>query len=204
MYVIESTCTSESLKIKRVIAAPIARVYQAWVDPQKLAKWFGCNETNRVEAELDLRVGGKYTIKMFCDQVGQNLQTEATAEAIVGAAAGAAAGAIVGAAAGAGLSEKPAKGSSAINNCNQENVLNIAKGEYLEIEPDKKLVFTWTNNFPEFPADNTLVTIEFKDLGGKTELTLTHSRFMSAKSVEGHSYGWSAALEKLDNLDFSH
>lgn len=187
MYVIESNCTSESLKIKRVIAAPIARVYQAWVEPQKLAKWFGCNDTNRVEAELDFRVGGKYTIKMFCDQAGQNLQAEAE----------------VGAAAAAGLSEKSAKGSSAINNCKHESVLNIAKGEYLEIEPDKKLVFTWTNNFPEFPAENTLVTIEFKDLGGKTELTLTHSRFKSAKSVEGHSFGWSAALEKLANLDFS-
>ncbi len=175
MFVIESNCTSESLTLKRVISAPVDRVYQAWVEPQKLAKWFGCSQTKRVEAELDFRVGGKYTIKMFVELADQNKDNETE------------------------LQSKEGGAKTACQSC----IVNTVKGEYLEIETSRKIVFTWTNNFAEFPADNTLVTVQFKDLGGKTELTLTHSRFLSEKSVEAHSFGWTATLEKLAESDFA-
>lgn len=182
MFVIESNCTSESLTLKRVISAPVDRVYQAWVEPQKLAKWFGCSQTKRVEAELDFRVGGKYTIKMFVELAEQNKDSDAELQSKEG-----------------GAKTACQSEGSAQQNC----IVNTVKGEYLEIEPSRKIVFTWTNNFPEFPADNTLVTVQFKDLGGKTELTLTHSRFLSEKSVEAHSFGWTATLEKLAESDFA-
>src|SRR5262249_27595014 len=41
----------------------------------------------------------------------------------------------------------------------------FVSGEYREIVPNKKLVFTWNNNKEEFPARDTLVTVEFNAKG---------------------------------------
>jgi uncharacterized protein YndB with AHSA1/START domain len=56
--------TKPSLTIKRRFAAPPEKVYAAWIDPEKLAIWMGPAGTMQVEAECDLRVGGRYHIKM--------------------------------------------------------------------------------------------------------------------------------------------
>ncbi len=56
--------TKPSLTIKRRLSAPPQKVYAAWTDPQKLAQWMGPSGTQRVEASCDLRVGGRYAIKM--------------------------------------------------------------------------------------------------------------------------------------------
>src|SRR5690349_13665514 len=50
---------------------------------------------------------------------------------------------------------------------------HIVRGTFREIRAPERLVFTWhweTN--PGFPE--TLVTVEFRDVAGKTEITLTH------------------------------
>ena len=59
-----ATLTKPSLTIKRRFNAPPEKVYAAWTDPQKLGRWMGPTGTQRVEAECDLRVGGRYAIKM--------------------------------------------------------------------------------------------------------------------------------------------
>ncbi len=51
-----------SLVLKRRINAPPAKVYEAWTDPAKLARWFGPHQVERVEAETDVRVGGRYRV----------------------------------------------------------------------------------------------------------------------------------------------
>jgi uncharacterized protein YndB with AHSA1/START domain len=53
-----------SLTIKRRFNAPPPLVFGAWTDPDKLAHWMGPTGTQKVEAECDLRVGGRYHIKM--------------------------------------------------------------------------------------------------------------------------------------------
>ena len=58
------TATKPSLTIKRRFNAPPAKVYAAWTDPQMIARWFGPAGVERVEAESDLRVGGRYSIAM--------------------------------------------------------------------------------------------------------------------------------------------
>ena len=51
-------------------------------------------------------------------------------------------------------------------------------GRYLEVEPDRRLVFAWgaDGGWPEFdpdkPDDNPVVTVTFEDAGGGTELRL--------------------------------
>ena len=53
-----------SLTIKRRFKATPAQVYQAWIDPAQLAQWMGGPEVTAVEAEADVRVGGRYHVRM--------------------------------------------------------------------------------------------------------------------------------------------
>lgn len=45
--------------VRRIRAAP-ARVFAAWTDPSVLAQWWGPHHTRVLEAEIDLRVGGRF------------------------------------------------------------------------------------------------------------------------------------------------
>jgi uncharacterized protein YndB with AHSA1/START domain len=54
-----------SLTIKRRFNAAPAKVYAAWADPEKMTHWMGPSGVQKVEAECDLRVGGRYRVKMI-------------------------------------------------------------------------------------------------------------------------------------------
>ncbi|MDO9412562.1 MAG: SRPBCC domain-containing protein [Pseudolabrys sp.] len=58
------TLTKPSLTIKRRFKAAPAKVYAAWTDPEKMSRWLGPGDVKRVEAKTDLRVGGRYSIRM--------------------------------------------------------------------------------------------------------------------------------------------
>ena len=76
-------------------------------------------------------------------------------------------------------------------------------GEYLEVMPAEKLVYTWRWDFdPEVGASvgDTVVTVEFRDAGKQTELTLTHERFESENARAGHERGWLGCFERLEKL----
>ncbi len=54
-----------TLILRRSIAAPRERVFDAWTTPELMRQWFCPNDTFSVAiAEVDLRVGGKYRIGM--------------------------------------------------------------------------------------------------------------------------------------------
>jgi uncharacterized protein YndB with AHSA1/START domain len=57
-----ATATKPSLTLKRRINAPPAKVFAAFTEPQTIARWFGPAGVQKVEAESDLRVGGRYRI----------------------------------------------------------------------------------------------------------------------------------------------
>jgi uncharacterized protein YndB with AHSA1/START domain len=69
-------------------------------------------------------------------------------------------------------------------------------GEYLEIKPPEKLVFTWNSH----AVQDSRVTIELKDLGDATELWLTHELLPDEKAYKGHSDGWNALLSQLESV----
>jgi uncharacterized protein YndB with AHSA1/START domain len=56
--------TRPSLTLKRRLNAPPAKVYAAWTDPEKIARWFGPAQVvaGSVRAEIDARIGGRYRI----------------------------------------------------------------------------------------------------------------------------------------------
>ena len=56
------TAAKPSLTLKQRINAPPAKVFAAFTEPQTLARWFGPTGVQRVEAQTDVRVGGRYTI----------------------------------------------------------------------------------------------------------------------------------------------
>lgn len=68
-------------------------------------------------------------------------------------------------------------------------------GEYKEIVPPEKLVFTWNSDF----VQNTLVTIVFNDSGEGTEIVLTHDLLPSEEQVECHIGGWTGCLNRLQS-----
>jgi uncharacterized protein YndB with AHSA1/START domain len=54
------TTTKPSLTLKRHLKASPAKVFAAWIDPEKVKRWMGPGEGKALSAECDLRVGGRY------------------------------------------------------------------------------------------------------------------------------------------------
>ena len=48
-----------SLVVRRTIRAPVARVFEAWTQPEHLRKWWGPKGVICIDPEVDLRVGGR-------------------------------------------------------------------------------------------------------------------------------------------------
>lgn len=74
----------------------------------------------------------------------------------------------------------------------------VARGAYREVRDPERLSMTWTWQ-EDNPADEheTLLTLEFYDLNGETELILTHERLASVESRDRHEDGWTKIAEKL-------
>jgi uncharacterized protein YndB with AHSA1/START domain len=54
------TATKPSLTLKRHLKASPAKVFAAWVDPEKIKRWLTPHDMQEAHAETDLRVGGRY------------------------------------------------------------------------------------------------------------------------------------------------
>ena len=50
--------------VRREIAAPAAELFDAWLDPGKLAGWMRPFDTVRADVTLDARIGGEFEIVM--------------------------------------------------------------------------------------------------------------------------------------------
>jgi len=67
-------------------------------------------------------------------------------------------------------------------------------GEYVEIDPPRRLVFTWNSNVT---TGESLLTLEFHEQGDETELVLIHERLTDAETAGNYEKGWTSILEKL-------
>jgi uncharacterized protein YndB with AHSA1/START domain len=68
-------------------------------------------------------------------------------------------------------------------------------GEYLEIDPPHRLVFTWASSFTG--TEPSLVTVELEPDGADaTRLLLIHSR-LPESAASSHQGGWGAMLDRL-------
>jgi uncharacterized protein YndB with AHSA1/START domain len=72
------------------------------------------------------------------------------------------------------------------------------RGVYREIVEPERLVFTYAWEDAEGkPGHETLVTVTFEELGGKTKLTVHHAVFESVSVCTEHQSGWTECLDRL-------
>ncbi len=75
----------------------------------------------------------------------------------------------------------------------------VASGQFVEIVPDRKLVFTWgwEGDAPPVLPGSTTVVIELESHDQGTLLRLTHSDLAPPPIAEHHRQGWERYLGRL-------
>lgn len=68
----ETRTTETTLHITRIIPAPVEKVWDAWTRPELLAKWSAPEGVEHISYDVDLRVGGAYTLVMRTPEGGQH------------------------------------------------------------------------------------------------------------------------------------
>jgi uncharacterized protein YndB with AHSA1/START domain len=71
-------------------------------------------------------------------------------------------------------------------------------GEYREISPSSRLVFTWS--CPELAVVDSVVTVALIERGAHTELVLTHELPPDPKIRAEHEEGWKGCLQNLERF----
>lgn len=73
-------------------------------------------------------------------------------------------------------------------------------GTYRQVTPGERLAFTFAWEPPVWDVmkgDEMLVTVDFVDVDGDTEVVLTHERIEGADSSAFHEEGWEGTFERL-------
>ena len=84
---------------------------------------------------------------------------------------------------------------------NSEGEKMCCRGEYRELQPNKKVVFTWQwQDDEDWENRESVVTVELSDCDGGTELRLSHEQLPNEQSRDGHTRGWTSALDKLERF----
>ena len=73
-------------------------------------------------------------------------------------------------------------------------------GEFLEIDPPSRIVYTFRWEEPDPDDRETVVNLLLNDLGDATELLLSQGGFATEARVSLHRNGWTDSLEKLREL----
>lgn len=77
----------------------------------------------------------------------------------------------------------------------EDGQAHYANGEYQEVEPQRRLVFTWA--WRDTPDDTSLITLEFTPVQGGTELAFLQTPFVDQATRDGHETGWAGAMDRL-------
>ena len=72
-------------------------------------------------------------------------------------------------------------------------------GVFREVVPPERIVrtFCWTDAQGKATRPETMLTVRFDDLGGKTRLTLHQAVFESTSARDQHQGGWNSSLDRL-------
>ena len=74
-----------------------------------------------------------------------------------------------------------------------------AAGVYREVQPHRKLAFTWC--WPRTTPDRiSQITILLRPEGGGTDMEFRHEQFYDQAARDGHQRGWSETFIKLDEF----
>lgn len=82
---------------------------------------------------------------------------------------------------------------------NDEGEQMCCRGEYRELVPGKRVVFTWKWDDDEaWENHDSVVAVDFSDRDGGTELTLRHELLPSEESRNRHNEGWNSVVDRLE------
>lgn len=77
-------------------------------------------------------------------------------------------------------------------------------GKYLEVEPPGRLVYTFAwhekGDFALPRGQESVVTVLFKPVGGRTEMIFTQAVFKDQQALDAHNRGWTDSFDKLGNI----
>ncbi len=76
--------------------------------------------------------------------------------------------------------------------------VHTARGEIVELVPNRKLRFTWAWDQEDgSPGQSMEITLEFHTAGTGTRLVLHQTNFMDAEACDKHASGWNGCFDKL-------
>jgi uncharacterized protein YndB with AHSA1/START domain len=76
---------------------------------------------------------------------------------------------------------------------------HVAGGTFVEIDPPRRLVYTWgwEGEQARVPTGSTTVIFELQPRGNGTLLRFTHRDLPNAEAVASHAHGWDHYFERL-------
>jgi len=76
---------------------------------------------------------------------------------------------------------------------------HTARGEFVELDPPHRLVFTWGwENESAVPPGTSTIEVELTPEGNGTSLHFVHRDLPGAEAVESHAHGWDHYLPRLE------
>jgi uncharacterized protein YndB with AHSA1/START domain len=81
-----------------------------------------------------------------------------------------------------------------------EGNTHTAVGTYREVDEPSRLVYTWDWKEEGMRMGDTLVSVEFNEVDGGTEIVLLHEGFPAPEAKAGHMEGWTACLAHVEGL----
>jgi uncharacterized protein YndB with AHSA1/START domain len=73
-------------------------------------------------------------------------------------------------------------------------------GEFREVEPPTRLVYTFRWDPPDPDDRETIAAVSFRDLGAATQLVVHQGSFATDARLAVHQRGWSETLDRLHQL----
>ncbi len=139
----------DALRLLHRFNAPVARVFTCWTDPDLLAQWAWGSLSQSVRGEVDLRVGGSYSLS----------------------------------------TERP------------DGSRWDYFGDYLEIEVNRRLVYTANWSAPmSYESPGEVISVDFRADGVQTEVALLHSGVSDEVARQRHEQGWLDTFKALEKL----
>lgn len=75
------------------------------------------------------------------------------------------------------------------------------QGEFREISPPDRIVLThvW-DDVDRRPDVDSVITVDFEDLGGRTRMHFHQVRFVSVEERDSHRGGWNSCFNRLQGM----
>lgn len=78
--------------------------------------------------------------------------------------------------------------------------VHVVTGEFREIAPPERLVYTWGWLRGQGRSPETLVTLTFRERDGGTDLTLEQTGFATREERDAHNQGWTSSFNALEAM----